>query len=85
MTKKIQLKKNLKLTEKLATYIIDNPSVTKGIPSNASYVFYSATDKKLNKTNDAIIKSLLNQGTAVVKAQETQNTKIPWKLTPVSP
>lgn len=83
MTKKIQLQKNLMLSEKLAAYILDNPSVTKGIPSNASYVFYIAKDKKLNQANEAIIKSLLNQGTAVVKAQETQNTKTPWKLTPV--
>lgn len=83
MTKKIQLQENLKLSEKLAAYIVDNPSVTKGIPSNASYVFYSATDKALNRANDAIIKSLLNQGTAVVKAQENQNTKTHWKLTSV--
>ena len=83
MTKKKLIQKNIELSEKLASYILDNPSVIKGLPSNASYVFFSGSDKKLNAANSDIIKSLLSQGTAVIKAEETHNTITPWKLTPL--
>lgn len=85
MTKKAQLQKNLKLTEKLAKYLVDNPTVTKSIPSNASYVFHSVKDKKLNKANEAIIKSLLSKGTTVVKVKETKDQDAPWQFTPLTP
>jgi len=84
MTKTKQLQKNLKLSQKLASYILSNPVVTKGLPGNASYVFFSSTDKKLNSANNEITKSLLIQGTAVIRAEETSNQKNPWKLTPLT-
>lgn len=85
MTKTKQIQKNLNLSQKLASYILSNPMATKGLPSNASYVFFSPTDKKLNEANNEITKSLLIQGTAVIKAEETSSQKNPWKLTPLAP
>ncbi|KKU23221.1 MAG: hypothetical protein UX34_C0014G0012 [Candidatus Woesebacteria bacterium GW2011_GWF1_46_13] len=40
MGKAKQLEKNLRLSEKLAEYIVSNPVATKNIPSGASFVVF---------------------------------------------
>lgn len=85
MSNKIQAKKNLELVSKLTDYITKNPQVEATIPSGASYVFFSATDKKLNQANLELAKSLSREGKVVVKAQELKDKENPWKFVLFAP
>jgi len=80
MSNKIQAKKNLELVSKLADYMAKNPQAEASIPSNASYVFFSATDKELNQANLKLAESLASEGKVVVKAQESKDKTNPWKF-----
>jgi hypothetical protein len=84
MTKHDQVIKNLDLSEKLANFIAGNPKELKGLPEDASFVTFSSTDKNLNKTNKDLIKGLLEEGRKVIKAEETNDKRNPWKFTPVT-
>ena len=86
MSKKQQAQKNLNLTVKLTDYLAGNPEMDKYVwGSGVSLVTFSATDKKLNNANQELVESLLEEGKKVVKAQETKNSKQPWKFTSASP
>lgn len=80
MTKTMQLDKNLKLTSKLAEYIVENPKAVADLPSEASYVVFSASDKKLNELNKKLFKNIAKSGQQVVKAEQTKSKTIPWKF-----
>lgn len=80
MSKKQQLDKNMKLTVKLADFIASHPEVNKAIPSGASIVPFSAKDNILNRMNKKLIPGLKEEGKTVVKAEETKNSKEPWKF-----
>ncbi|KKU03686.1 MAG: hypothetical protein UX88_C0023G0002 [Candidatus Woesebacteria bacterium GW2011_GWC2_47_16] len=82
MGKAKQLEKNLRLSEKLAEYIVSNPVATKNIPSGASFVVFSAEDEKLNKLNKDLVNSLKREGKKVIKATEKKNKKQPWIFSP---
>lgn len=84
MSKKKQIDKNIKLSEKLATFIAENPDLYQDLPSHASFVVFSLRDKELNKINQKLIQSLLQEGKQVVKAEETEDKSKPWKFIPVS-
>ena len=85
MSKKQQAQKNLNLTVKLTDYLAGNPEMDKHVwGSGVSLVTFSATDKKLNTANQELVESLLEEGKKVVKAQETKNSKQPWKFTSVA-
>ena len=84
MTKAKQTTKNIKLSEKLASFIEENPSAVKDLPNDASFVFFSSKDKELNKVNSKLVDSLVGSGSKVVKAEETNNKKQPWRFIPVS-
>ena len=84
MNTKIQTEKNLKLSEKLADFLVSHPEVSKGLPDDASFVTFSAEDSQLNETNEELIKELLEEGKHVVKAQETNDEKYPWQFSPVT-
>jgi hypothetical protein len=47
MSTKTQAEKNLKLSEKLADFLVSNPEVSKKLPDDASFVTFSAEDKNL--------------------------------------
>lgn len=81
MSKKQQAEKNLKLSVKLADFIVDHPNA---IISDASVVPFSAGDQKLNRANEGLVEELLEEGKPVVKAQETKDSKTPWNFIPVS-
>lgn len=85
MSKKQQLDKNMKLTAKLADFIASHPEVNKTIPSGASIVPFSFSDSILNRMNEKLIPGLREEGKKVVKAEETKNSKEPWRFTAVSP
>lgn len=85
MSKTSQIKKNIKLSSDLTNYLMDNPLTLAGLPSNASVVAFSKDDHTLNKVNTTMIESLINEGTIVVKAEETNKEKLPWKFTPIFP
>lgn len=85
MSKKQQIKKNLKLSAKLAAYLDKNPDIEEKTSKDTSYVFFSATDQRLNKTNLKLAKSLAEEGKVVIKAEETTNKSNPWKLIPLTP
>ncbi len=84
MSTKIQAEKNIKLSAKLADFLVSHPDVSKKLPDNASFVTFSAKDKNLNDVNTELIQELLKEGKNVVKAQETSNDKQPWKFSSVS-
>jgi hypothetical protein len=83
MSTKTQAEKNLKLSEKLADFLVSHPEVSKKLPDDASFVTFSVEDKNLNEVNKILIKELLEEGKRVVKAQETNNEKQPWEFSPV--
>lgn len=85
MTKTQQVGKNIKLTEKLATFIQNHPKKVKDLPQDASFVAFSLNDNKLNKKNNDLLDLLIQKGTAVVKAEETNNSKSPWRFTSITP
>ena len=80
MSKKKQLEKNINLSTKFTSYVENKPDFADKISSSSQYVILSADDKELNDMNESIIESLLKQGKKVVKVQETNNPKAPWKL-----
>ena len=81
MKKSVQGKKNAKLSEQLATYIINNPKSTKGFPERVTFIAFSPDDEKLNKENERLVESVKKEDTTVVKAQKTNNPKKPWNFT----
>jgi hypothetical protein len=83
MSTKNQAQKNLKLGEKLADFLINNPRISNTLPDDASLITFSADDENLNKANTELIKGLLEEGKHVVKAEETKNIKNPWKFTTI--
>ena len=84
MNTKTQAEKNLKLSGKLADFLVSHPEVSKKLPDEASFVTFSVDDKNLNEINKKLIKELLEEGKQVVKAQETNNEKQPWEFSPIS-
>ena len=84
MTRNIQVKKNLGLSQKLAEYIAKNPKSVKGLPENSSFIVFSSTDKSLNKSNKGLVKSVLAEGKSVIKAIQTHDKLNPWKFSAIS-
>lgn len=84
MSNKQQTIKNTNLSAKLANYIFKNPQTIKDTPDDASYVVFSAKDKKLNELNEKLVTNLINKGQNVIKAIETNNKKSPWTLTMIT-
>lgn len=84
MSKKQQTEKNLKLSVKLVNFIADNPRLSQSMISGASVVPFSLSDQALNQSNEKLIEELLEEGKTVVKAEETKDSKNPWKFTSVS-
>lgn len=84
MSTKMQTKKNLKLSEKLAEFLVNHPEASEKLPKDASFVTFSAQDNNLNKVNKKLIDELLEEGKRVIKAQETKDSKTPWKFTSVA-
>lgn len=83
MSAKMQAEKNLKLSAKLADFLVSHPEVSKELPDDASFVTFSARDKSLNEVNIELIQELLKEGKNVFKAQETSNKKQPWEFSPI--
>ena len=82
MTKKDQLNKNIKLSEKLTEYIAKKPSSFKKYKGH-SYVLFTKDDAELNRVNKKLVDNLIEEGSKVVKATETKDPKNPWKFEPV--
>jgi len=77
MPTKIQIIKNLKLSEKLLNYLSENPRENK---EDVSYIVITKNDSALNKANLSIAESIAKKGKKVVKAIETSNKSTPWKF-----
>ena len=84
MSTKTQAEKNLKLSSKLADFLVSHPEVSKKLPDDTSFVTFSAEDKNLNEINKKLIQELLDEGKHVVKAQETNNENHPWEFSPIA-
>lgn len=80
MPTKIQIIKNLKLSEKLLNYLSENPRENK---ENVSYIVITKNDSALNKANLSIAESIAKKGKKVVKAFETNNKLSPWKFSSI--
>lgn len=80
MSTKQQIEKNIKLSSKVASYIMDNPQVVSNVPEDSSYVVFSVDDQELNNRNEDLLVSLKNEGKNVVKVQETKNKAMPWNF-----
>lgn len=84
MTRDIQAKKNLDLSQKLAEYIAENPDSVKDLPENSSFIVFSSIDESLNKENEGLIKSVIAEGKKVIKATQTKDKSNPWKFSQVA-
>lgn len=84
MSSNQQIKKNIELSGKLANYLAENPTFMDENSENTSYVAFSSRDDELNKLNTELLKSLLDEGRKVVKAEETKDKNNPWKFTQVA-
>lgn len=78
MPTKLQIKNNLKLSEKLLDYLSKYPRNNK--QGNISYIIITKEDSELNKENLVMAESLVREGKNVVKAIETNNRSTPWKF-----
>ncbi len=82
MSNNTQSRKNIKLTQKLAEYLVEHG--VEGMPKNASFVPFSAKDKELNAANKKLLKSLRHEKKPVIKAQEPSTSKGQWTFTPLT-
>lgn len=78
MPTKVQIDKNLKLSEKLLEYLSKNPRLDD--ESEISYIIISNEDSQLNEINLNLAKSLIKEGKKVVKAFEPTSESAPWKF-----
>ena len=83
MSKALQRKKNITLSEKLSQYLTNHPSVTKKLPDDVTFVVFSTLDKQLNLANEKLVKSLTKTKKHVVKALMTESSNSPWQFTHV--
>ncbi|MBI4058848.1 hypothetical protein HY404_01255 [Candidatus Microgenomates bacterium] len=83
MGTKTQTAKNIELTHKLIEYLLRGKNVP-DLPEDVSFVPFSKTDKKLNKENDKLLKSIYQEGKRVAKAEESKTSKGSWEITPVN-
>ncbi len=81
MPTKLQIAKNLELSERLLNYLSNNPQQV--AYENVSYIVITKADEELNKINLSMIDSLVKEGKKVVKALETQDKTLPWKFSQV--
>lgn len=77
MPTKLQIDKNLKLSEKLLDYLTDNPQEHE---KNVSYIVITKEDNDLNNENLSMAKNLIKSGRKVIKAIETNSKSTPWKF-----
>lgn len=80
MGAKQQVEKNIKLSSKVASYLMENPDAVKGVPKHSTYVIFSADDQELNKKNGQLLSSLKSEGKKVIKVIETKNKTNPWNF-----
>ena len=78
MSTKLQITKNIELSEKLLDYLSHNPQ--SNIHKNVSYIIVTKEDEELNKLNLSMVDSLIKEGKKVVKALETNDKSFPWKF-----
>jgi len=81
MPTKVQINKNLKLSEKLLDYLANNPRMN--ARGGASYIIITQKDSELNKMNLGLVKSLKKEGKKVIKALETNDELNPWKFSSI--
>lgn len=84
MTKQQQTTANMKLLEKLTNYLAENPQKDIHDERESSYVLFSSDNDELNVLNQKLLKTLINEGEVVIKAEETNSKVSPWKFTPVT-
>ncbi|HUD44206.1 MAG TPA: DUF5647 family protein [Patescibacteria group bacterium] len=84
MSNKDQAVKNMDLSQELAEFIAKNPKAVKKIPRSSTFVAFSSKDEQLNKANEKLIASLMQEGKKVIKAIQTNDKFNPWKFFPVA-
>lgn len=80
MTNLQQIKKNIRLSSKIAKYLISNPKEFKNFPKKVSIIPISINDKDLNEMNSKMIDALKSKGKNVIEAKETKNKSKPWQF-----
>ena len=83
MSKDVQTKKNIDLTQRLIEYILKGKDVPE-LPQDVSFVPFSNDDNELNKANEELLESLSKEDKPVVKAEEPKNKKESWKIIPIN-
>lgn len=83
MSKALQGKLNIVLSEKLANYLAINPQLLKKY-KGYSFVVISSKNKRLNTMNLGLISNLVDEGKQVVKAVEPSKPSLSWKFTLVN-
>lgn len=84
MSRKDQAVKNIDLSRELAMYIAKHPDVAKKMPKSSNFVAFSAQDAELNKANEKLIASLVDERKPIIKAVQTNDKFNPWKFFPVT-
>ena len=82
MSKKIQLKNNITLVDKLSKYVIENRDKL-DLPKDSNFVVFSKSNQRLNKVNEQLVADHLNEGKNMVRVFETADKKNPWIFAPV--
>lgn len=83
MSKKVQTSKNIDLTQKLISYLLNGKNIP-NLPQDVSFVPFSKSDKKLNKANEELLEALSKEEKPVVIAEEPKTNKGSWNITPAN-
>lgn len=79
MSSKKQFEKNVKLSEDVANYLVDNPDYLIKY-GNSSFIVFTKSDKDLNNMNQDLLLDLLDEGKKVVVVTQTSKKSNPWKF-----
>lgn len=81
MSKTKLIKKNLALSQKFTSFLLDNPKFTAELPNAAKYVVLSADDNELNTENQKLAQNIKKKGGKVVIVREMKKRGTGYSFT----
>lgn len=70
MSKNALIRKNLALSQKFSSFLLDHPRFVVDLPNAAKYIVLSADDDELNMENKKLANSIKSKGGKVVIVKE---------------
>lgn len=83
MSQKTQSEKNIKLTHKFISYLLNADNLP-DFPKDISFVPFSNEDIQLNKANEQLLSNLISSETPVAKVEEPEDDHKTWKIIPIN-